>query len=121
VLVIAAVVGLIEFIKLDVRKEQHAKDLSVPSKLLQEVRGREKAMLTQYDAIDADKGVYQIPVEQAMASLLQNPALLQNVRTTGEGGPAFVDKPAQQTGAPAPGAMGGSAAPVPAGAGGSTQ
>ena len=40
--------------------------LAPQSAQLQEVRAREHELLTQYKVIDAQKGIYQIPIERAM-------------------------------------------------------
>ena len=44
--------------------------------LVAEAHAREQARLKGYDVVDAEKGLYRIPVRQAMDLLLDNPALL---------------------------------------------
>lgn len=89
IVVVVMVIGLVQYVKLDVRAEVQRKDLGLPSKQLQEVRAREKAALTDYALVDAEKGLYQIPVSQAMARLAAEPQLVVKVPAIGDGGPLF--------------------------------
>lgn len=105
-------VALVQMFKFDVQREVYDKDLSLENKQLLETKAHDEFMLTQYDVLDRDKGVYQIPIAQAMALLLAHPGHLSGVRQTGEGGPAFTE---------APPAAPGAAPAVPAGAGGASK
>lgn len=105
---VLVIVALVQMFKFDVQKEIYDKDLSLESKQLLETRAQDELMLTQYDQLDRDKGVYQIPIDRAMALLLAHPQHLSGVRQTGEGGPAFTEAPPAAPGA-APSATAGGA------------
>lgn len=109
IVVVIAVIGLIQYVKMDVRAELQAKDLALPSKQLAEVRAREKAALTDYAVADAEKNLYQVPVTTGMLKLVANPDLLVRVPPIGDGGPLWTP-PAPQ--AAAPGAPAAVAAPA---------
>jgi hypothetical protein len=89
VILVGVLIGLWQFFQLNARQEIFDKELSLPSRDLLELRARERGLLTQYAALDAKSGVYQIPVRRAMELLLANPSLLENptpqLQTTPDG------------------------------------
>ncbi|GMV42725.1 MAG: hypothetical protein AMXMBFR64_44410 [Myxococcales bacterium] len=107
IIVVVMVIALVEYVKIDVRAEVERKDLALPSQQLKELRAREKAALTGYELLDAEKGLYQIPVAQAMSRLVAEPQLIVRVPPVGDGGPLF--EPPKPPGGPA-------SAPAPRGA-----
>lgn len=113
VAVVAVVIGLVEYVKLDVRAELERKDLALPSAQLAEVRAREKAALQDYAVADDKLGLYQVPVTHGMARLVANPELLVKIPAVGDGGPLW----APPASGAAPGAVPGAApagTPTPA-------
>ena len=71
VVIVVMIVVLIDFFK--IQKESMVYDyvLSQESKELVELRTREKETLNNYKLIDAEKGVYQIPIKRAMQLLTE--------------------------------------------------
>ena len=45
--------------------------LNIKSTELQEIRKAEEQMLTNYSLLDEDKGIYQIPIEEAMGIIVK--------------------------------------------------
>jgi hypothetical protein len=68
-----AVLGLWELFMLTSDQEITTKELEPGDPELAEVRSRDQQRLSGYDVIDAKDGRYQIPIEQAMATLVAHP------------------------------------------------
>jgi hypothetical protein len=68
----------------DVSREKVVEDvvMSPPSTPLQEMRNREDEVLNSYKVIDAQKGIYQIPIRRAM-EILANRAYQQRQKSEG--------------------------------------
>lgn len=52
-------------------QQEHEVDLGVESPALREQRIKEQAQLTGYDVADQQKGLYQIPIDQAIDLLVK--------------------------------------------------
>jgi hypothetical protein len=80
-LVVAALLGLYQVFVLLSSAEIESKDLSRPSPELAELRARDRGRLSDWGVVDADAGVYRVPIEQAMRMLVANPSLLEPSRS----------------------------------------
>ncbi|MFM7200397.1 MAG: hypothetical protein ACKO6N_06375 [Myxococcota bacterium] len=94
---------------IQVREEAlHAKVYSVPNQALLDLHSRELEQLSNYKKLDAEKGIYQLPISRAMELTVQS----LNAKR-----PASAAAPAMMEAAPAEVAPAGEAAPVAAPAG----
>ncbi len=65
-LLVAFVVLLDDYFVYTSQKDLYARELSVPSKQLEELHQHEKEALNSYKIVDQKKGIYQIPIDRAM-------------------------------------------------------
>ena len=66
ILFVAILIFLNEYFLYSSEEVYYENVLAPQSAQLQEVRAREDELLTQYKVIDAQKGIYRIPIERAM-------------------------------------------------------
>lgn len=68
IIVVVAVVGVVaqQLLLESARHQVQQVDLSVPNPQLQELNAQEEAALGNYDVVDKDKGLYRIPINQAI-------------------------------------------------------
>lgn len=68
IIVVVAVVFVVgqQLLLESARHKVQEVDLSVPNPQLQELRAQEDAALDNYDVVDQDKGLYRIPINQAI-------------------------------------------------------
>lgn len=83
VFVVAAVIGVTQFVELAGIREVHAKELAVVDPRLAEVRAYDHKLTENYDVVDAEKGLYRIPVSEAARFIVDQPSLILNVRSGG--------------------------------------
>ena len=76
-IVAIAAIGLWQVFGLTTSAEIDAKDLTVDSKELLELRARDWGQLTQYESLDG--GGFQIPIERAMDKLVAHPVLIASL------------------------------------------
>jgi hypothetical protein len=76
VVVILVVVGLWQAFTVMVRDRTYERELSLKDRQLEEIQAQGRERLTTYAVIDAEKGVYQVPIERAMRKLLAHPELI---------------------------------------------
>lgn len=77
--VIFSVAGVWQFVGMSTQAEVLKKDLSVVDSRLPEVRAYEAKVTGEYDVVDAEKGLYRIPVAEATKIIVSNPKLVENV------------------------------------------
>lgn len=77
--VIVSVAGVWQFVGMKTQAEVLRKDLSVVDPRLPEVRAYEAKTTSEYDVVDAEKGLYRIPVADAIKIMVSNPKLVENV------------------------------------------
>lgn len=58
----------------------YKKDLSLPSTELLDIKKRDEARLTTYEIIDKEKGIYQIPIDEVINHMADNPELLGPIK-----------------------------------------
>lgn len=77
--VVVAVAGVWQFVGMSTQAEVLKKELSVVDPRLPEVRAYEAKTTGEYDVVDAEKGLYRIPVTEAMKIIVSSPKLVENV------------------------------------------
>ena len=70
ILIIIFVVGLRDYFVFSVEKEKTEQIVNNPNPELIEILKNDKALLSGYGIIDKEKGIYKIPIEQAMKSVV---------------------------------------------------
>ncbi len=79
IFVVATVIGVAQFVGMSTQAEVLKKDLSVVDPRLPEVRAYEAKTIGEYDVVDAEKGLYRIPVADAIQIMVSSPKLVENV------------------------------------------
>lgn len=69
IVLVVTVIVLTHFFDANARDDISAKETSQPSEELLKQRQLDNEKLTSYDVIDESKGLYQIPIEQAIEKL----------------------------------------------------
>ena len=70
-LIVAFVVLLRGYFIINYEKSLTEERINNPSKELIEIVEKDKKLLSNYSVLDADKGVYQVPIEKAMELVVQ--------------------------------------------------
>ncbi|HLB58962.1 MAG TPA: hypothetical protein VJL87_02615 [Bdellovibrionota bacterium] len=76
VIFIASLILLNVVFQRTTRDEIYNKELSLTNPALLELRAKDKARLTEYDVVDQEMGLFQIPIEKAMNELANKPNLI---------------------------------------------
>lgn len=79
---IATFFGIIYLLKISTQAEVQKKVLSLDNPALNEIRARDTSILSTYDVIDSQKGIYQIPIDVAMKHLINNSEYIQPMQTS---------------------------------------
>ena len=70
-LIVAFVVLLRGYFVINYEKSLVEEIVNNPSKELMEIVEKDKKLLSNYSIVDAEKGVYQVPIEKAMEIVVQ--------------------------------------------------
>lgn len=71
-LILIFIVGLRDYFIFNIEKSITAEIINNPNIELIEIIKKDKAMLNGYGVIDKEKGVYKIPIEQAMKTVIRD-------------------------------------------------
>jgi hypothetical protein len=66
-ILLVVIIGAVQWAKVEGQRASAANTVIEPPPAIRTVRADAAKKLTQYDVLDAENGVYQIPIERAMA------------------------------------------------------
>ena len=71
-MVVIIIVALIQFAQASVFNAQNEASINSGDSKIKELKAKDKETLNTYGVVDLEKGVYRIPIEQAITNIAEN-------------------------------------------------